>query len=116
MREISYAGGQFTTTDEVSDALLELAVGLAKAGKSERVEVPIIRSDDVQDVAWLMVGLGSSLLSMPREWGRQEPDFSGQATMMQMHPSYPRAVSSRVQESSMEDEAPAAQWDDFYGL
>jgi hypothetical protein len=117
MREVSYAGGRFTTTDDVADALLELAVGLAKAGTSERVEVPIVRSGDVHDVACLAVGLGSSMLSMPCDWGGAEPDFSGQATMMQMHASYPRTANAPPQTlRGAWDEAPAPQWDDFYGL
>lgn len=117
MREVSYAGGQFMTTDDVAASLLELAVGIAKAGTSERVEVPIVRNGDVHDVAWLMVGLGSSMLSMPCDWGGAEPDFSGQATMMQMHASYPRTANAWPQTPrGTPDEAPAPQWDDFYGL
>ncbi len=117
MREVSYAGGRFTTTDDVADALFELAVGLAKAGTSQRVEVPIVRSGDIHDVAWLLVGLGSSMLSMPCDWGGMEPDFSGQATMMQMHAAYPRTANASLQtQRAIWDEASPPQWDDFYGL
>lgn len=117
MREVSYAGGRFTTTDDVAASLLELAVGLAKAGTSERVEVRIVRSGDMHDVAWLMLGLGSSVLSMPCDWGGVEPDFSGQATMTQMHASYPRAANAPPQTlRGAWDQAPAPQWDNLYGL
>ncbi|WP_150956361.1 hypothetical protein [Microbacterium testaceum] len=116
MREISYAGGHFTTTDEVADALLKLAVGLARVGTSEQVEVPITRGHDAHGVAWLMVGLGSSILSMPCDWSGAEPDFSGQATMMQMHDLYPRAATTWIQGPSAEGDASANQWDDYYGL
>lgn len=119
MRQVSYAGGRFVTTDEIADALLHLVVGIASTGVPQLVEVPIVVVGAGQDVAWMTVGPSSSILSMPFSWIDEVPDFSDQVTMMRMQASYPRSTSITAGSPSQAWESTrAAPWDDddYYGL
>jgi len=121
MRQVSYAGGRFVTTDEVADALLHLVVGIAATGVPQRVEVPIVVEGDGggQETAWMTVGPSPAMLSVPLAWVGEVPDFSDQVTMMRMQASYPRTATT-IAPSSPEtwDPAPVTSWDDedYYGL
>ncbi|OZD55398.1 hypothetical protein CH252_05880 [Rhodococcus sp. 06-1477-1B] len=116
MRRINYAGGSFVTTDEVSTALLQLVAGIAARGLSQYVEVPVTTTDapDHEGVAQLIVGIGSSMMSLPTDWVGVEPDFSTHAVMMQMQAAYPRQARSSSSIVRTVDESRAATWDEDY--
>lgn len=67
MRQITYGGGAFVTSDEIADALLEYAAALSNADRAATVHVPAIdtfgKTSDIQ----VLVGPASQLMSESME-------------------------------------------------
>lgn len=82
MRSITYAGEAVQTSDEVASRLVELSAELAKAGRAEAVEIPIVTSGGGRDTAELVVGLGNDVLSLPFDHPGAEPDFTDAVEML----------------------------------
>lgn len=82
MRSITYAGEAVQTSDEVAALLVELSAELAKAGRAEAVEIPIVTPGGGRDTAELVVGLGNDVLSLPSEHEGAEPDFTDAVEML----------------------------------
>nr|WP_314842473.1 hypothetical protein [uncultured Microbacterium sp.] len=89
MKLVSYAGQQLTTTDDVADALVELAAAIASDGTSEALQIPIV-VDGEEDCADLIVGVGNDLLVGPQSSEDADPDFSDDVARLQKHPLFPR--------------------------
>jgi hypothetical protein len=111
MKIVSYAGQQLITTDDVAEALVQLAASVASEGTSEAVQIPIL-TDDRKDCADLIVGVGNDVLVGPTTSTGVDPDFSDEAARLREHPLYP----TRGRSVSYEDEPPFGNWgpdDDF---
>ncbi|WP_334148232.1 hypothetical protein [Microbacterium sp.] len=111
MKIVSYAGQQLITTDDVAEALVQLAASVASEGTSEAVQIPIL-TDDRKDCADLIVGVGNDVLVGPQTSAGVDPDFSEEAARLREHPLYPRDDRT----VSYEDEPPFGTWgpdDDF---
>jgi hypothetical protein len=74
MKRITYAGETLVTSDEVADALTELASTLGTAQKSETVEIPVFDDDGSFEMASLVIGPASELVAVPVETPPMEPD------------------------------------------
>ncbi|HWM32827.1 MAG TPA: hypothetical protein VNR36_01175 [Pseudolysinimonas sp.] len=70
MRLVSYAGGNFVTSDVVADALLDYAAALGNAHHAAAIVVPAVGLGQIR----LLVGPASQLLSVPVQDTRNEPD------------------------------------------
>lgn len=105
MKLVSYAGQQLVTTDDVADALVQLAAGVASDGTSEAVQIPIVL-DGTEDCADLIVGVGNDVLVGPQASVGIDPDFSEQAARLRAHPLYPEAQRA----APYEDEPPFGEW------
>ncbi|CAH0149606.1 hypothetical protein SRABI76_00759 [Microbacterium oxydans] len=106
MKIVSYAGQQLITTDDVAEALVQLAASVASEGTSEAVQIPIL-TDGREDCADLIVGVGNDVLVGPRASTAVDPDFSADAARLREHPLFPR--SSRT--VSHEVEPPFGTWE-----
>ena len=74
MKEVTYGGGSFVTSDEIAEALLEYAAALGNADRAATVHVPTAGlSPDVTEVT-VLVGPSSQLLSEPYDGGETDPD------------------------------------------
>lgn len=89
MKLVSYAGQQVITTDDVADALVELAAAIASEGESAALRLPII-IDGKKDSADLIVGVGNDLLVGPQTSDGDDPDFSEEAAEIRNHPLFPQ--------------------------
>ncbi len=77
MKQISYSGVTFVTTDRVSAALLDLTAKLGTTNSTMSVEVPAFREgSDVPSVVGLVIGPSSELASMTTDWDGPEPEDS----------------------------------------
>ncbi|MBS0022914.1 hypothetical protein [Microbacterium paraoxydans] len=93
MKLVSYAGQQVVTTDDVADALVNLAASLASEGESAAVQIPI-DIDGQKDTADLIVGVGNDLLVGPKATDGEDPDFSADAAALREHRYYPKASAA----------------------
>ncbi|WP_053351380.1 hypothetical protein [Leucobacter musarum] len=109
MRSITYAGETVVTTDDVASALVELTAAIARNGRAEAVEIPIVTDDhEHTDVAELVIGVGNDVLSVPAAWdSNEEPDFSQQAAALRNHIDYPQPVAG----GSITEEFTSLDWD-----
>lgn len=89
MKLVSYAGQQLITTDDVADALVELAAAIAREGETEALHIPVV-INGVKDSADLLVGVGNDLLVGPQTSDGADPDFSVEAEKLRSHRLYPR--------------------------
>jgi hypothetical protein len=74
MKKITYAGETLVTSDDVADALTELASALGTAQKSETVEIPVFEEDGASELASLVIGPASELVAVPIKAPATEPD------------------------------------------
>lgn len=65
MKRIRFAGGSFTTGDDISDVVLDYAAELANAGKAARIEVPAVSLEQLPERVSLVIGPASQLLAEP---------------------------------------------------
>jgi hypothetical protein len=72
MRQITYAGGSFITSDAVAQALLDYGAALANADRAATVHVPAtgLPGDNVA----VLVGPASQLLAQPYDGPDEEID------------------------------------------
>ncbi|MFJ4174696.1 hypothetical protein [Microbacterium sp. NPDC089696] len=89
MKLVSYAGQQLVTTDDVADALVELAAAIARDGETEALRLPIVKDGEV-DYAELIAGVGNDILVGPQASEGIDPDFSEDAAKLRSHRLYPR--------------------------
>jgi len=74
MKEITYGGGSFVTSDAIAEALLEYGAALANADRAATVHVPTAGlSGDVTEVT-VLVGPSSQILVGPYDGGEADPD------------------------------------------
>lgn len=74
MREISYAGVSFITSDEIAGALLEYAAELANVEHAATVHVPAVGTLGERLDVEVMLGPASQMLSGPVANPGDEPD------------------------------------------
>ncbi len=67
MKSVTYAGLTFLTSDEIADALLQLAAALGQNERAETVEIPVITEDGVLSSVQLVIGPASQFISRPIE-------------------------------------------------
>jgi hypothetical protein len=70
MRQVSYAGGTFVTSDRIADALLEYAAALANAARASIVDVPVVGDGHIR----MLIGPASQVMSQATEDASLEPD------------------------------------------
>jgi hypothetical protein len=64
---IVYAGEEFTTGDEIAQALLKYSAALAEKGSAATVEIPTLSDDGTRSVATVLVGPASQIVAKPVE-------------------------------------------------
>ena len=74
MRQITYAGGSFVTSDAVAQALLEYGAALANAARAATVHVPVVGLHGEGDNVAVLVGPASQLLAEPYDGPDEEID------------------------------------------
>lgn len=99
MKLVSYAGQQLVTTDDVADALVELAAAIASEGDSQALQIPIV-VDGEKDCADLIVGVGNDLLVGPQSSNGDDPDFSEDAEQLRRHRFYPRRAKDAEEDDA----------------
>lgn len=62
MKNLTYAGRTFQTTDEVADALFDFVVALDRGSSGESVELPVIRDDGLARTVRILVWPGIELI------------------------------------------------------
>lgn len=72
MKLIIYAGGEYTTGDEIAAALLEYSKGLAEEDRAETIEIPILNEDGSTGTAMFLVGPASQIAAKDIETGFEE--------------------------------------------
>jgi hypothetical protein len=70
MRQVSYAGGTFVTSDGIADALLEYAAALANAARASIVDVPVVGDGHIR----MLIGPASQVMAQSTEDASLEPD------------------------------------------
>jgi hypothetical protein len=65
MQKLYYAGGFVMLDDDVCDALVRYARGLADVGKSDLVIVPALSDEGTQGRTCLLIGPASQLFTAP---------------------------------------------------
>jgi hypothetical protein len=67
MRRIYYASGSVLTDDAIARAVLEYAEALAKDGRADIVEVPVVLASGNLGTATMLIGPSSQLASVTEE-------------------------------------------------
>jgi hypothetical protein len=67
MRRVYYSSGSIVTGDAIADAVLEYAEALAKDGRADIVEVPVVLPSGRIGAATLLIGPTSQLASVTEE-------------------------------------------------
>lgn len=73
MKSVTYAGLTFLTSDEIADALLQLAAALGQNERAETVEIPVITSEGALSSVQLVIGPASQFISRPIDSAFAEP-------------------------------------------
>jgi hypothetical protein len=63
MKVIIYAGGEYTTGDEIAESLLAYSKALADEDTAETVEIPILNEDGSVGAATFLVGPSSQIVA-----------------------------------------------------
>jgi hypothetical protein len=74
MRRVYYSSGSMLTGDTIAHAVLEYAEALAKDGRADIVEIPVVLPTGNQGTATLLIGPSSQLASVSEESDLREPD------------------------------------------
>lgn len=72
MRRVYYSSGSVLTGDAIANAVLEFAEALAKDGRADIIEIPVILGSGNRGTATLLVGPSSQLASVT-----EESEFAG---------------------------------------
>ena len=67
MRRVYYPSGSVLTGDSIALAVLEFAEALAKDGRADIIEIPVVLSSGNRGTATLLVGPSSQLASVTEE-------------------------------------------------
>lgn len=67
MRRVYYSSGSILTGDDIAQAVLEFAEALAKDGRADIIEIPVVLGSGNQGTATLLVGPSSQLVSVTEE-------------------------------------------------
>lgn len=67
MRRIYYSSGSVLTDDAIAHAVLEYAEALAKDGRADIVEVPVVLTSGNPGTATMLIGPSSQLASVTEE-------------------------------------------------
>jgi len=77
MRRVYYSSGSMLTGDAIAQAVLEYAEALAKDGRADIVEIPVVLASGGQGTATLLVGPSSQLASVTEESDLRPPVDQG---------------------------------------
>jgi len=67
MRRVYYSSGSMLTGDAIAHAVLEYAEALAKDGRADIVEIPVVLASGSTGTATLLIGPSSQLASVTEE-------------------------------------------------
>ena len=67
MRRVYYSSGSVLTDDAIAHAVLEYAEALAKDGRADIVEVPVVLASGNHGTATMLIGPSSQLASVTEE-------------------------------------------------
>ena len=67
MRRVYYSSGSVLTDDAIAHAVLEYAEALAKDGRADIVEVPVVLASGNQGTATMLIGPSSQLANVTEE-------------------------------------------------
>jgi len=67
MRRVYYSSGSMLTGDTIAHAVLEYAEALAKDGRADIVEIPVVLASGRTGTATLLIGPSSQLASVTEE-------------------------------------------------
>ena len=67
MRRVYYSSGSILTGDAIAQAVLEFAEALAKDGRADIIEIPVVLGSGNHGTATLLVGPSSQLASVTEE-------------------------------------------------
>jgi len=67
MRRVYYSSGSMLTGDAIAHAVLEYAEALAKDGRADIVEIPVVLASGSTGMATLLIGPSSQLASVTEE-------------------------------------------------
>ena len=73
MRRVYYSSGSVLTGDAIANAVLEYAEALAKDGRADIVEIPVVLPSGSAGTAVLLIGPSSQLASVTEESHLQAP-------------------------------------------
>jgi hypothetical protein len=73
MRRIYYSSGSVLTGDAIAHAILEYAEALAKNGRADIVEVPVVLGSGNPGTATMLIGPSSQLASVTEESDLLQP-------------------------------------------
>ena len=73
MRRVYYASGSVLTADAIATAVLEYAETLAKDGRADIVEIPVVLPSGSTGTAVMLLGPASQLASVTEESHLQPP-------------------------------------------
>ncbi len=73
MRRVYYSSGSMLTGDSIANAVLEYAEALAKNGRADIVEIPVVLASGASGTATLLIGPSSQLASVTEESELRQP-------------------------------------------
>ncbi|WP_188509847.1 hypothetical protein [Conyzicola nivalis] len=73
MRRVYYSSGSMLTGDSIAHAVMEYAEALAKNGRADIVEIPVVFASGRSGTATLLIGPSSQLASVTEESDIREP-------------------------------------------
>ena len=63
MKTIVYAGGEYTTGDQIATALMEYSRALAEEDTAQNVDIPIVHEDGSVGTATFLIGPSSQIVA-----------------------------------------------------
>jgi hypothetical protein len=72
MKMIVYAGGEYTTGDQIAQALMEFSRALAEEEAAQNVEIPIVHQDGTVGTATFLIGPSSQIVAEQVETDHEE--------------------------------------------
>jgi hypothetical protein len=72
MKMIVYAGGEYTTGDQIAETLMEYSRALAEEETAQNVDIPIVHEDGTVGTATFLIGPSSQIVAEPVETEHDE--------------------------------------------
>ena len=69
---IVYAGGEYTTGDQIAETLLEYSRALAEEEAAQNVDIPIVHEDGTVGTATFLIGPSSQIVAESIETDHEE--------------------------------------------